>query len=215
MRILVSIPVSRNIPMCLQSIHSIAWDSEIRFSFERGGDVPCGTHITSPGRSENCLRKALIDRRMMLNNEFDAMLHIDDDMLIPPDALLKLDALNAPVAYGLYVWRNEPHRWNIVSSIAAERPVFYDDDGMRETWGKIVTVAGVGTGCVLIRREVLEQVSFSLRGTFGYDYYFALDCFKRGILQVCDTSVICGHVDIEHECIYTPTSSGFQSIPIG
>lgn len=217
MRVLVSIPVSRNLPRCFQSVHNLQWDGEIRFAFERGGDLPTGNAIGSPNRAENCLRKAQFDRAMMLNNEFDAMLHIDDDMLIPPDALLKLAALNAPVAYGLYVWRNQPHYWNICHSISDDAIDIY---GMHEgdtqrAWGQVLDVAGVGTACILIRREVIERIPFVLRNKpAGYDYFFAVDCCRAGIRQVCDTTVECGHVDPENRCVYWPTPEGYMTEPL-
>lgn len=208
MRVLVTVPLYRNIPVCLQSVHNLEWNDEIRFSFERGGDKPCRPHISDPVRSENSFRKALIHRQLMIGNDFDAMLQVDDDMLIPPDTLLKLAALDAPVAYGLYVWRNEPHHWNIVPDITEDRLTFYTPDEMTQSWSKVVTVAGVGTGCVLIRRDVLERIAFQRRGMFAHDYYFAVDCYKAGVQQVCDTSVICGHV--EHELVYWPTIEGYE-----
>lgn len=209
MRILVTVPLYRNIPTCLQSIHNLEWDGEIRFSFERGGDKPCRPHISDPVRSENSLRKALIHRQLMLDGSFDAMLQVDDDMLIPSDTLLKLAALDVPVAYGLYVWRNEPHHWNIVPDITEDKLTFYTQAEMAAIWGKVVPVAGVGTGCVLIRRDAIERIPFVRRGVFAHDYYFAVDCLKAGIQQVCDTSVICGHV--EDELVYWPTIEGYET----
>lgn len=215
MRVLVSVPTSRNLPRVFQSIHNIEYDGEIRFAFERGGDNPVGIAITSPGRRENCLRKALIDRDALLCSSFDAMLHIDDDTIVPPDVLTKLLALDSPVAYGLYCWRNAPHWWNILHTIDEHRPDIYGmhSGDMQRAWGKSFEVAGVGTGCVLIRRAVLAHIPFRLLERYGYDYAFAMDCVSNGIRQMVDTSVICGHVDPEHNRIYWPTPDGYTSEP--
>jgi hypothetical protein len=63
-------------------------------------------------------------------------------------------------------------------------------------------VDGVGFGCTLIRRDVLEAVSFRLpddvaRGGACTDWMFAGDLAARGVHQVCHFGVVCGHIAME------------------
>jgi len=48
----------------------------------------------------------------VLDQGFDALLTIEHDMVIPPDALLKLLDTKADVVYGLYVFRSQPKTLN-------------------------------------------------------------------------------------------------------
>ena len=82
---------------------------------------------------------------------------------------------------------------------------------MQSAWGQSVAVQGVGTGCVLIRRDVVERIPFTRRGVHGFDYYFAVDCVKAGITQRMDTSILCGHIDPDNACIWWPTAEGYRT----
>ena len=42
---------------------------------------------------------------------FDALLLVENDMILPPDALLKMAAVDADVVYGLYVNRHGWRKW--------------------------------------------------------------------------------------------------------
>jgi hypothetical protein len=53
-------------------------------------------------------------QRLFLSGPWDVLLTVEQDMLIPPDALRRLAALisdGADIAYGLYVWRYEEQHW--------------------------------------------------------------------------------------------------------
>jgi hypothetical protein len=67
-------------------------------------------------------------------------------------------------------------------------------------WGKTIEVAGVGMGCTLISRDVLEKLAFRVDETHPSvhnDWVFAYDCQQKGITQKCDTSVVCGHISMK------------------
>ena len=63
-------------------------------------------------------------------------------------------------------------------------------------WGKVVDTAGVGLGCTLIRRDVLEAIPFRVKDEWiANDWYFAIDAREKGFIQRHDCSVVCGHID--------------------
>jgi hypothetical protein len=138
-------------------------------------------------------------RAMVLDGKYDALLTIESDMIVPPDTLQRLVACDIGVAYGLYVFRHTKHTWSAYTSIAERsgRSLSEDADTARELFGRVVDVEGVGLGCTLIRREVLERVSFRLFDETPYktacDWVFAYDCKQAGITQRCDLGVVCGH----------------------
>lgn len=142
-------------------------------------------------------------RRAMLDGGYDALLTIESDMIVPHDALAKLLAADADVVYGLYCLRRPPYEWNAYSVIADMRAWVLSKvpDRARADWGKVVPVDGIGLGCTLIRRRVLEQIAFRADGALHddgrrshCDWYFALDCLGAGFVSCCDTRVVCGHI---------------------
>lgn len=65
--------------------------------------------------------------------------------------------------------------------------------------GAVRDVAGLGLGCTLIAREVVERVPWRLpeNAPAANDWYFALDLQAAGIRQACDFGVVCGHITNE------------------
>ena len=63
-------------------------------------------------------------------------------------------------------------------------------------WGNVIDTTGVGLGCTLIRREVLEAIPFRVVDKWiANDWYFALDVAEKGFTQAHDCGVVCGHID--------------------
>jgi hypothetical protein len=145
-------------------------------------------------------------RRLLLANpQYTHLLTIEDDMIVPRDALDKLMELGADVAYSVYCWRwGPPHR------LSAYRYLF-EDNGC--SWGSDephtarryletgtpIEVNGVGLGCTLITRGVLETIDFRIGepARTANDWYFAVDCQKIGARQVAHFGVPCGHIRLD------------------
>jgi hypothetical protein len=80
----------------------------------------------------------------------------------------------------------------------------------REAWGRAVPVSGLGLGCTLIHRRVLEQVRFRDReGRNHCDWWFATDCAERGFKQVAHLGVVCGHKTPDGIILW-PTLEGYK-----
>ena len=139
-----------------------------------------------------------------LGTEADILVLIEDDMVVPQDAVLRLTKAlgHADVAYGLYAFRHnlpDPD-WN--AHLEIDRPGYSlrrFPEAARASWGKVIPVKGIGFGCTAIKREVLERVKIERRGAEGCDYYFALDVDGMGFKQVCDLGLICGHYLVYQE----------------
>lgn len=142
----------------------------------------------------------------MLAGNYDALLSIESDMIVPPSALLKLVALDADIAYGLYCWRRGNHRWNTYTELdkTTGKSICERQDKGRESWGKTLdAVAGVGLGCTLIRRRVLKSLQFRVeektKAHISCDWWLAYDAARLGYTQRADLSIVCGHIS------YAPT----------
>jgi hypothetical protein len=138
-------------------------------------------------------------RRWALDNDYDALVTVEADMVIPPDAVSKMVKHEADVVYGLYCFKNTSS-WSAFTELDIKhgRSLSKDKERARSLWGQTIEVAGVGHGCTLIHRHVLEALEFrtdDLHPDFHNDWLFALDCQTHGFKQVCDTSVVCGHID--------------------
>lgn len=110
-------------------------------------------------------------RIMVLENDYDALLSIEADMIVPEHTIQALIDADADVVYGLYVWRVKqelrdrmPPRWNAYSDLTlwGGCSVVVDRTAARQLWGKTIEASGLGMGCTLIHRHVLQALRFRL-----------------------------------------------------
>ena len=144
-------------------------------------------------------------RKLVLDNDYDGLLTVEADMLIPPDALSKMvkhvEDDNVDVVYGLYCFKNTS-TWSAFTELDEKhgRSIAKDKEKARSIWGQTIDVAGVGFGCTLFTRETLEKIPFRTNEAIAnlhHDWWFAVDAQEHGLKQVCDTSIICGHISLK------------------
>jgi hypothetical protein len=168
-----------------QTAHVLTWD--------------IGRCNPYPGRDmRNVLTQYNTAREMCLSGPYDAMITIEHDMVIPPHAVRALCDTPAPVVYASYPLRPDGvlNTWQYVDTrglgMSLQR---YPAELYRYRQAGVGRVSGVGFGCTLIRRQVLEEISFRT------DYFehapdmpFAHDCVRKEILQLARFDVECGHI---------------------
>jgi GT2 family glycosyltransferase len=146
---------------------------------------------------------------------------MDSDMVFPSAALTRLLSHKLDIVGGTYFQRFHPH--NIIA-YDGPRPSptgGYEYLPLNATWldhaaqhqatipmtakftGAItdnappIQVGGIGTGCLLISRKVLEAMSppwFSYRDDGSEDLYFCRKAQALGIPIYLDLGLICGHI---------------------
>jgi hypothetical protein len=166
---------------------------------------------------DNIVRKFNEARAMMLANGYDALMTIESDTIVPKDALKRLAAVDADVAYGLYTWRNGFPYWTAYVELdeCHGLPIsVMGEEAVKGAWGTVIETKGVGNGCTLIRRKVLEALEFQWTpGEFGCcDWHMAVDCQKLGFVQKHDMGVVCGHISVNpvHRILWPdPEAKGF------
>jgi hypothetical protein len=135
-------------------------------------------------------------RGLFLAGPWDALLCVEHDMVLPPDALQRLWDTGAPVAYGVYLLRH--------GSLVLNACQYVGERNMGESFSLtklrpqgVVRVSGVGFGCTLMRRDVVERIPFTDHGQAGQspDVPFAQDCVHTGVTQVAHFGVLCGHIE--------------------
>lgn len=119
------------------------------------------------------VRNELASRLYKSKHPFDYVLYMDDDIVPPPDALIKLLAAKKDIIAGACTVRQDPPLPNFRT---------YDPVKMTYTtafqWSGegVINVGAVGTGFMLISRKALEAVA---------DYY--MDCrFEKKYLGMSD-----------------------------
>jgi hypothetical protein len=139
-------------------------------------------------------------RQHFLKTDCDAFLAVEDDIIVPEHAIVALAEMNVDVAMGVYCLRQKPnHRWNTFVTVADDEGLSITQDNVHRATKlamnqEIAEVAGVGLGCTLIKRHVLENIQFERRGNASNDWYFSIDCQKQGYGQFAHFGVLCGHM---------------------
>ncbi|MBQ9002595.1 MAG: hypothetical protein IJ087_12155 [Eggerthellaceae bacterium] len=153
------------------------------------------------------------DARNMLANwaiedGFDRIMWIDDDMVLPKDAILRLAAdVDDGLDYvaGLYFTRKGDVEPTIKKSLYARKDSEGNLSGKAEAYAdyprdSLFPVKGSGLGCTMmtvdIVREVMERYPrpFDPIPGYGEDLSFCLRLEELGIPMYCDSRVKCGHV---------------------
>ena len=201
MRIMVYTPLAPTHPrietQTLQSILALDWDHPIDIML---GREDMERRLPEGEAFQNITGKYNWARGMMLAGNYDAMLTVEADMIIPSMTLRRLTNIDADVAYGLYCSRRKGRKWLIFDQ-AEEHPFecnyMVDTPAERnEIWGGVVESKGMGMGCTLIHRRVLERIPFRCPNpVVCNDWYLSVDCQKEGFTQAHDCGVVCGHID--------------------
>lgn len=140
-------------------------------------------------------------RADFLAGPWDALLTVEHDMVPPENALQLLWDADKPVAYGVYLLRHGSlvmNAWEYAGPKALGESLSLQTRRFDKLMPEgIVKVSGVGFGCTLIRREVLERLPIHGGGNPDQspDVPFAYDCNREGIEQVAHFGVLCGHIE--------------------
>jgi len=157
----------------------------------------------------NILNQYRKGREIFLRGRYKYFMTIEHDMIVPPDALEMLMLLDVPVAYGVYMFRHgakviNAYRYTISKTPDMSLSLLPEEF---EKAKKQITpkVSGAGFGCMLVKREVLEQLDF--HGKAGAassipDVEFAADCLKHGFEQRAHFLVECGHIEPGGNILY-------------
>lgn len=162
-----------------------------------GDDDPALSAYDNLTAKHNAMRSDLLD------GDYDALLTVEADIIPPPDAIEKLCAIEADVAYGLVCARVSqmplcfPQIDGFYGESIAHRP---------ERWrakvaaGEVLRSEGAGFGCTLIHRHVLGAVVFERKpvgrrnAAFADDWHFAIAVKAAGFSSAHHLGVLCGHI---------------------
>ena len=206
MKILIAVPTFETIyPDTYKSMWDLDKDGhEVLFDSVRGYDVATARNRIA---------------QLALDLETDYVLMVDNDVVLPKDALKKLLEDAQDVNLGYYAHRDADNIYRGRTCICKLK----DKDGndyyhypleseysaaemqaMKKAGLKKVEVHGGGMGCALIRTDVFRKITYPWydwvnygdknRGMLSEDLYFCVLCKNHGIPVYADVRVGCGHL---------------------
>lgn len=206
MKILIAVPTFENIyPDTFKSIYDLETSGhDVSFEYVRGYD--CAT-------ARNRIAQ------MALDKETDYVLMVDNDVVLPKDALINLLETPVDVCLGYYAHRDSDNRYRGRSCVCK----LYDENGnkhfnypleseytaeelkeLKDNGQFRVQIHGGGMGCAFIKTDVFNRIKYPWydwvnyanehRGMLSEDLYFCEECRKRSIPIYADTRVNCGHI---------------------
>ena len=200
MNIFIAVPTFENIyPDTMKSIYGLdCGEHEVAFDFVRGYDVATARNKIA---------------QQALDEGFDYVLMVDNDVVLPEDALLNLMDATKDVTLGYYAHRDADNiyrgntcvcklgyfNYPLESEYTAQELL---DLKAQETYK--IQIHGGGMGCALINTEVFLRIAYPWYSWVNYpgkerlrlseDLYFCEQCHKAGIKIYADTRVGCGHM---------------------
>jgi hypothetical protein len=154
-----------------------------------------------PPDLRNVLAKYQRARLLALANGYAALVTVEHDMILPADALTKLAATSADVVYGTYVLRhgsNVLNTWQYIGGRnLGESLTLHPRELAQYRQAGQGRVSGVGWGCTLIRRRVLERIEFHDGDgqNPAADLAFATDVQLLKFVAMARFDVACGHME--------------------
>ena len=195
MKTLIAIPTHDNIPVAFMKTF-------LDLSKPEGT-----TYSIIPGTLIHEARNLIAQKAV--ENNIDRVLWLDSDMIVPPDALIRLaedmNEHNADFVTGLY-FRRKPPTYPVISADFYWR---VNDDGQVETGATsfinypkdaVFRVNGTGFGCCMtsgkLLREMVEKYGspFTPLMGIGEDYAFCYRATLAGYKILCDSRIKCGHI---------------------
>jgi GT2 family glycosyltransferase len=150
-------------------------------------------------RSQGC--------RRMLDTDHEWMFFLDDDVIPPPDTINRLLAYNADIVGGLYYRRQMPPAPVMMRDVEGEGGQWITDYPP----GSLVEADLIGSGCMLVKRKVLEIMpppwfewkcdpyrwpDLKPYERCSEDYDFCRKARALGFKLYVDTSIQCHHAGL-------------------
>lgn len=140
---------------------------------------------------------------MLKDKDASHLFLVDADVIMPQDGLMRMMKDEKDIVTGLYFQRPFPHS-PVAFKKSGDKYVPFEDYKQNE----LNEIDAAGTGCLLIRREVLEKMKDKLPKQNGVpqfftshpglsdDSYFFEKAKETGFKTFVDTNVKCGHVEM-------------------
>jgi len=143
-------------------------------------------------------------RKYAINNNFDYLFHLEDDIFPPLNVIECLMLHKLPIVSGMYMINFGEDSHLMAQEVETEgsiRETINKKNGsdLLMVDGSLKRVFHCGLGCILIHKSQLNKFQFRFQeGVHMHpDSFFALDTDALGIQKYIDTSVLCEHKNVE------------------
>lgn len=186
-KILVSIPCARFIePECFESLYSqrIPAKHKTELFIPQNYSIDVSRNMTA---------------HYAVENNFDYILFVDSDIVLPKNAITKLASHDKDVVSGVYAYKQLLRKEVVVKVFGNEEKKEYrdlKDTEIVESQTRLLKVDAFGFGCVLVKTEVIKKIDypyFVFTQEMGEDVYFCRKAQNAGYELFVDTKVLCGH----------------------
>ena len=143
-------------------------------------------------------------RQYALLHKYDYLLHLESDLIPPPDVIERLMIHNLPIVSAMYMinFGTDSHLMSQkIEGFGELRETINVKDGsdLLMVDGTLKKSFSCGLGCILIHKNILNQFEFRYeKGVhLAPDSLFSLDTDGMGIPKFIDTSILCIHNNSE------------------
>lgn len=142
-------------------------------------------------------------REKVFQCNYDYAFVVEEDVVIPDNALEMMLSIDAPVVSGVYCLRQfdtlESVQTNIeIDSCRWLKPKDLQQYDIDDT---VLKISCGCMGCILIRKDALREFSFIREHTQPPDIDFASYCVKHNIAQYVHLDVLCDHITIDNKVL--------------
>ena len=187
MKILVAVPTFETItPETFKSIYNLdSAGHDLSFDYVKGYDCAKA-------------RNAIVGKAF--EGDYDYILMVDSDIIVPSDAIPKFLEYPVPICFGLYPHKNtdknEAEIFKLECENYTERYTYDELDNPR------LVVKGAGFGCAFISTGVFKKLEYPFFKYVSYDngcflsedLYFCSTARRKGFSIWADTRIRCGHL---------------------
>ena len=147
--------------------------------------------------SRNILRKQVLD------NNYDYLFSLEQDVIPPKDILERLLSHKKQVISGIYFAHNLlPNTGNtelipLVYILKDKKTLTMRTLTDDELWNpQLLKIVSCGLGCVLMHKDILKKIKIRYDKNFESfdDRWFGLDCYNNNFEMFCDNTVKCKHL---------------------
>ena len=149
----------------------------------------------------DCARARNIICNNAIKDEYDYVLMVDSDIILPSNTLIKMLDDPKEICLGCYPRKNTKNgTFEIFKSGQKDYVKTFNYKELTSLNGK-VEVKGGGFGCAMIKVDILQNLShpffkyveYESGATLSEDNYFCSNARKAGYKIYADTDIICGH----------------------
>lgn len=168
----------------------------------------CGFRVIHSGHVSPRVRERIVHgrnvlREIFLREKYDYFFSLEQDIVCPPDTIQRLLSHQKEVVGGVYYNKVQLGGKEQKTPVLMVYPDEESKKKLKAEWvgftalfpSRLMEVASIGLGCVLIARSTMEKIAFRIveNDPAFDDMHFAIDLQKNNIPCYADTSILCEH----------------------